>query len=93
MAGNDKKLFKTLMQDGGDSHPEDLQVLSPPQSTVSASPNKLVQVHFDFSGMGYQTCIRRSLLIIHESKSEYQGYLLSHSHTMTPFVAPGKQAF
>lgn len=43
MAGNDKRLFKTLVQEtGGDANPTgDLQVLSPPQSTVSLSPNKV----------------------------------------------------
>ncbi|KAL4235454.1 RNA polymerase III-inhibiting protein maf1 [Mactra antiquata] len=40
MAGNDKRLFKTLKQESADSNPSDLQVLSPPQSTVSLSPNK-----------------------------------------------------
>lgn len=41
MAGNDKRLFKTLMQESADNHnPSDLQVLSPPQSTVSLSPVK-----------------------------------------------------
>ncbi|XP_053401640.1 repressor of RNA polymerase III transcription MAF1 homolog isoform X2 [Mercenaria mercenaria] len=40
MAGNDKRLFKTLVHESAESHHSDLQVLSPPQSTVSLSPNK-----------------------------------------------------
>ncbi|XP_052816652.1 repressor of RNA polymerase III transcription MAF1 homolog isoform X2 [Mya arenaria] len=40
MAGNDKRLFKTLMQESHDNNPRDLQVLSPPQSTISLSPAK-----------------------------------------------------
>lgn len=39
MAGNDKKLFKTLQTSGG-HNPADLQALSPPQSTLSLSPSK-----------------------------------------------------
>ena len=39
MAGNDKKLFKTIQSSGG-HNPADLQALSPPQSTLSLSPSK-----------------------------------------------------
>jgi len=40
MAGNDKKLFKTVQGNAESSPGGDLQVLSPPQSTVSHSPVK-----------------------------------------------------
>ncbi|KAK3086708.1 hypothetical protein FSP39_022302 [Pinctada imbricata] len=39
MAGNDKKLYKLISQEGGVG-PEDLQALSPPQTQLSLSPNK-----------------------------------------------------
>lgn len=40
MAGNDKRLFKTLVQESAETSHSDIQVLSPPQSTLSLSPNK-----------------------------------------------------
>lgn len=39
MAGNDKKLFKLISQEGGVG-PLDLQALSPPQTVLSHSPSK-----------------------------------------------------
>lgn len=41
MAGNDKKLFKLISQEGGVG-PLDLQALSPPQTLLSHSPTKYV---------------------------------------------------
>ncbi|XP_064640942.1 repressor of RNA polymerase III transcription MAF1 homolog [Lineus longissimus] len=41
MAGNDKRLFKVISQDGGHA-PNDLQALSPPMGTLSHSPVKSV---------------------------------------------------
>ncbi|XP_013381365.1 repressor of RNA polymerase III transcription MAF1 homolog [Lingula anatina] len=39
MAGNDKKLFKDLVHEGG-SQPNDLQVLSPPETGLPHSPTR-----------------------------------------------------
>jgi len=40
MAGNDKRLFKTLSKTGGGRAPTDLQALSPPQTFLAQSPNR-----------------------------------------------------
>ncbi|KAL5022292.1 hypothetical protein ScPMuIL_001447 [Solemya velum] len=54
MAGNDKRLYKTLNNEGGNS-PSDLQALAPPQSTMSHSPSKQYSRSFS-DGEGSHLC-------------------------------------
>lgn len=52
MAGNDKKLFKLISQEGGVG-PLDLQALSPPQTVLSHSPSKYSKSFGSVESEGY----------------------------------------
>lgn len=64
MAGNDKRLFKSLQTSGG-HNPTDLQALSPPQSTLSLSPSKSYgRSHSDGEGYLCDTISTKTLFYL-----------------------------
>lgn len=66
MAGNDKRLFKMLSQENGNS-PDDLQALSPPQSQLSVSPQRSSYSHSaseDEGGPLCHTCSRKMIFYL-----------------------------
>ncbi|XP_033124762.1 repressor of RNA polymerase III transcription MAF1 homolog [Anneissia japonica] len=68
MAGNDKRLFKLISSENGQS-PNDLQALSPPQSGFSLSPGQMLQLSNsnsgeEASGPLCHTCSRRMIFYL-----------------------------
>ncbi|XP_002730978.1 repressor of RNA polymerase III transcription MAF1 homolog [Saccoglossus kowalevskii] len=64
MAGNDKRLFKTMSHDG--QSPHELQALSPPQTQMSLSPNRQYSRSTSSEGEGplCDTCSRKMLFYL-----------------------------